>query len=260
MAIANGFRVNLVGRNIVSRDAIHIHIIFAAMVKQSSAIPSSAFSFLQALGQHNNRDWFNTHKTEFADQQTHIEHFAGLLLAELNKHDVIETPSGRKSLHRIYRDTRFSTDKTPYKTNWSGNFTRATKLRRGGYYFHLEPGKSYIAGGFWAPNAADLSRIRDDIAFDAAPLRKILASKAFTNSFGSLRGEQLKSAPKGFAKDHEAIDLLRYKQFLLIKTFTDEDVLSPVFLKMANDTFKNMRPFFDYMSEVLTTDQNGLAV
>jgi uncharacterized protein (TIGR02453 family) len=189
-----------------------------------------------------------------------VEQFAEALLRELNKFDEIETLSGKKSLHRIYRDIRFSTDKTPYKANWSGNFKRATKYRRGGYYFHLEPGNSYIAGGFWGPNAQDLKRIRDDIAFDATPLRKILKSKSFTSTFGALQGEQLKTAPKGFEAGHEAIDLLRYKQFLLIRRFSDKEVLSDSFLKEASQTFKNMRPFFDYMSEVLTTDTNGLEV
>jgi uncharacterized protein (TIGR02453 family) len=181
-------------------------------------------------------------------------------LQELNKHDQIETHSGKNSLHRIYRDTRFSKDKTPYKVNWSGGFKRATKYRRGGYYFHLEPGNSFIAGGFWAPNTQDLKRMRDDIAFDPAPLRKIVNSKSFTATFGTLQGEQLKTAPKGFEATNEAIDLLRYKQFLLIKKFTDKEVLSEHFLMGANQGFKNMRPFFDYMSEVLTTDVNGLEV
>jgi uncharacterized protein (TIGR02453 family) len=230
------------------------------MAKEKTGIPSSSFNFLNALKENNHREWFNANKAVFQKEQQLIETFAEQLLQELNKHDQIETPSGKNSLHRIYRDTRFSKDKTPYKVNWSGSFRRATKYRRGGYYFHLEPGDSFIAGGFWAPNAQDLKRIRDDIAFDPAPLRKILSSKPFVSTFEALQGEQLKTTPKGFEAMHEAIDLLRYKQFLLIKKFTDQEVLSEHFLKEANLTFKNMRPFFDYMSEVLTTDINGLEV
>jgi uncharacterized protein (TIGR02453 family) len=233
------------------------------MAKQQQAspiIPGSGFDFLLALKNNNDREWFNAHKSTFQQEQEQIERFAEALLRELNKHDVIETPSGKKSLHRVYRDIRFSNDKTPYKTNWSGNYKRATKFRRGGYYFHLEPGNSYLAGGFWAPNPQDLKRIRDDIAFDAAPLRKILKSKTFTATFGALHGEQVKTAPRGFEADHESIDLLRYKQFLLIRKFSDKEVLSGQFLAAASETFKNMRPFFDYMSEVLTTDTNGLGV
>lgn len=226
--------------------------------KEQPAIPAPALDFLVKLQDNNNRDWFNAHKTTFLEQQQHIEDFAEALLGKLSEHDLIETPSGKKSLYRIYRDTRFSQDKTPYKTHWSGSFKRATKHRRGGYYFHLGPGNSFIAGGFFGPVPADLKRIRDDIAFDAAPLRKILKNKTFVSRFGTLQGEQLKTAPKGFEADHEAIDLLRYKQFLLIKHFSDKEVLAANFLEEANQTLKDMRPFFDYMSEVLTTDTNGL--
>jgi uncharacterized protein (TIGR02453 family) len=231
------------------------------MVKNTNShIPTTTFTFLKSLKKNNNREWFLKHKEVYITEQTHIHNFAEALLHELNKHDVIETPSGKKACYRIYRDVRFSTDKTPYCTYFSGSFRRATKYRRGGLYFHLEPGNTWLAGGFWSPNTEDLKRIRDDIAFDATPLRKILKSKTFVSSFGTLQGEQLKKAPKGFDANHEAIDLLRYKQFLLIKKFTDKEVLSDDFIKLANQTFKNMRPFLDYMSEVLTTDVNGLEI
>lgn len=226
--------------------------------KNNVNIPKSGFEFLNSLKKNNNRDWFNAHKELYLNELSHIERFADALLAELNKEDVIETPSGKKSLHRIYRDIRFSKEKTPYKTNWSGSFRRATKQRRGGYYFHLEPGNSFIAGGFWGPNPEDLKRVRDDIAYDATPLRKILKNKSFISTFGKLQGEQVKTTPKGYDADNEGIDLLRYKQFLVKRNFTDKEVLSDSFLKEAAQTFRNMRPFFDYMSEVLTTDMNGL--
>ncbi len=227
------------------------------MTKQSVCIPSSSFDFLIQLKKNNNRDWFNDHKDEFLKEQYQIEKFADALLHELSTHDVIETPTGKKCLHRIYRDIRFSKEKIPYKTNWSGSFKRAGKSR-GGCYFHIEKGNSFIAGGFWAPNPEDLKRIREDLAFDDMPLRKILKSKSFLSTFGDMQGEQLKTTPKGFDAENSAIDLLRYKQFLLIRNFTDKEVLDKNFLKEANQTFKNMRPFFDYMTEVLSTDTNGI--
>lgn len=228
------------------------------MPKSSLLIPGASLEFLKSLKQNNNRDWFNAHKAEFSVQQALIQNFADGLLAGLNIHDVIETLSGKKSLHRIYRDTRFSKEKIPYKNNWSGSFKRATKQRRGGYYYHIEPGNTYIAGGFQQPDPQDLKRIRDDISQDPGPLRNILKSKSFIQTFGTLKGEQLKTTPKGFDATHEAIDLLRYKQFLLRKNFTDEEVLSSSFIQQAGEVFKQMRPFFDYMSEVLTTDSNGM--
>lgn len=223
-------------------------------------IPKSSLDFLLQLKTNNNKPWFETYKTTYLNELNHIENFAGALLQELSKTDVLETASGKKSVYRIYRDIRFSKDKTPFKTFWGGSYTRATAARRGGYYFHLEQGNSFVAGGFWGPNAADLKRIRSEFAHDPKSMKKILNSKSFVNTFGTLQGEQLKTAPKGFDVNHEAIDLLRYKQFLVMKRFTDDEVLSPDFLEQALETFKNMRPFFDYMSEILTIDINGASV
>ncbi|MEO7977204.1 DUF2461 domain-containing protein [Flavobacterium sp.] len=223
-------------------------------------IPKSSLEFLHKLKANNNKPWFEANKTKYLVELNHIENFAGALLQELSKTDVLETVSGKKSVYRIYRDIRFSKDKTPFKTFWGGSFTRATAARRGGYYFHLEKGNSFFAGGFWGPNAADLKRIRHELNLDAEPMEKILQSESFVKTFGTLQGETLKTAPKGFDVNHPAIDLLRYKQFLVIKRFTDEEVLSPLFLEQALDACKNMRPFFDYMSEVLTTDINGASV
>jgi len=223
-------------------------------------IQPSNLEFLKLVKKNNNRDWFNAHKERYLKEHDSIIAFADALLMEMNKHDVIETPSGKKSLHRIYRDTRFSKEKTPYKTNWSGGFKRATKKRRGGYYFHIEPGNSFVAGGFWGPEPQDLKRIRDEFAYDALPLRKILKSKNFVKTFGTLKGEQVKTTPKGFDANDPAIDLLRYKQLILVKEFTDKEVLSENFLKQVNETFRAMRPFLDYMTDVLTTDVNGISL
>lgn len=215
-------------------------------------------AFIQELAENNNRDWFNANKADYEVNREQVIAFAEALLARMNEHDVLETPSGKKSLFRIYRDVRFSKDKSPYKTHWSGSFKRASKFRRGGYYFHIEPGnQSFIAGGFWAPNKEDLARIREEIALASDELREIIQNKEFVDAFGSLQGEQLKSAPKGYEKDHPAIDLLRYKQFIVVKPFSDEEVLRPDFVEQVNGIFQKMRPFFDYMSDVLTTDANG---
>lgn len=229
-------------------------------MKQPVTIPKSSLDFLQQLKANNNKPWFEANKIKYLNELNHIETFAGALLQELSKTDVLETASGKKSVYRIYRDIRFSKDKTPFKSFWGGSFTRATSERRGGYYFHLEEGNSFFAGGFWGPSAADLKRVRSEFAHDAAPMQKILHSKSFVETFGVLQGEQLKTSPKGFDSNHEAIDLLRYKQFLIIRRFTDKEVLSPLFLEQALETCINMRPFFDYMSEILTTDSNGASV
>ncbi|MGZ4041767.1 MAG: DUF2461 domain-containing protein [Bacteroidia bacterium] len=224
------------------------------------SITSSNLEFLKQVKKNNNRDWFNAHKERYLTELKNIELFADALLEEMNKHDVIETVSGKKSLHRIYRDVRFSKDKTPYNIHWGGSFSRATKARRGTYYFHIEPGNTFVAGGFWGPNPEDLKRIRDEFSYDPRPFRKILKSKTFTKTFGKLQGERIKTTPKGFDANDAAIDLLRFKQFQLIKKFTDKEALDKNFMKEVNTAFKNMRPFLDYMSDVLTTDVNGIPV
>jgi uncharacterized protein (TIGR02453 family) len=137
---------------------------------------------------------------------------------------------------------------------------RDTKWLRGGYYYHIEPGNTVLAGGFWGPNSSDIKRIRDEIGADDKPLRQIINHREFKNTFGTLLGEEVKTAPKGFRKDHPAIDLLRKKQFIVKRSFTDNQVLSNEFLGEAIQTYNNMRSFFDYMSEVLTSDANGIPI
>jgi uncharacterized protein (TIGR02453 family) len=220
-------------------------------------LPPSVFSFLEDLKENNHREWFQNNKTRYQEQYNYALQFADELLIRMKQIDTIETISGKKSLFRINKDVRFSKDKSPYKTNIGGALTRATKYLRGGYYFHIEPGNCFLGGGFWAPSPEDLKHIRLQIAADPGPLQQILSSKEFIATFGQLEGEQLKSAPKGFSKDHPAIDLINYKQFLLIKKLTDEEVQSKQYLETVVSTFQAMRPFFDYMSEILTTDLNG---
>ncbi len=221
-------------------------------------IPKSLINFLIDLEKNNNREWFNEHKDRYLAEEEKMREFAEALHTEMSKHDHLVPMTGKEILFRIYRDTRFSKDKTPYKANRSGSFKRATARLRGGYYFHIEPrDRSFLAGGFWRPEKEDLDRIRQEIDFDDKPLRKIINQKKFRDTFGGFQGEQLKSAPRGYAKDHPAIDLLRNKSFVVMRHFTDSQVMDDSFLREANQTFRTMRPFLDYMSEVLTTDANG---
>lgn len=226
----------------------------------STTISKSTLQFLKDLAKNNNRPWFNDNKDRYLAAHENMIAFAEDVIDEMSHHDNLVPMTGKKSLFRIYRDVRFSKDKSPYKTNFAGGLKRATKWLRGGYYYHIEPGESFVGGGFWGPNSADLKRIRDEIAADDKPLRKIIADPTFKKTFGSLKGDAVKTAPKGFAKDHPAIDLLRHKQFLISRSFTEKEVTSPNFAKELCQAFQNMRPFFDYMSEVLTTDSNGVPI
>ena len=223
-------------------------------------IQPTTLQFLRDLREHNDRNWFQTHKARYDTARANMVDFADALLAKMNAVDRIETESGKKSLFRIYRDVRFSKNKAPYKTNMSGSFARATALLRGGYYFSVEPDASMVGGGFWAPERDDLKRIRTEIAADAQPLRDLLADPKLIETYGGLSGDQLKTAPRDFPKDHPDIDLLRYKQYLLTRNYTDREVLAKDFLEQVFEAFVRMRPFFGYMSEVLTTDENGVSL
>ena len=224
------------------------------------SIKKDAIDFLKELSKNNNREWFNNRKDQYIEVHGNIVAFADALITEMNKHDQIETASGKASVCRIYKDVRFSKDKTPYNTHWSGSLKRATKKLRGGYYFRIEPGNSFVATGFFGPNPDDMKRIRQDMNVNYQHWKNMLADQTLIKTFGKMTGDQLGSAPRGYAKDHPAIDLLRYKQFLFKHEFTDQEVCDPDFLDHVNDVFKKIRPFFNYMSEVLTTDANGISV
>lgn len=221
-----------------------------------TSIQPTTFDFLRDIQQNNNREWFNANKERYVTAHADVKSLASALEILMNQHDEIE----QLKVYRIYRDVRFSKDKTPYKSSLSGFMSRATKFRRGGYYFHIEPGKSFVGAGFWQPNSSDLARIRREIAASPDELREILADENFKKYFGTLGGNKLKTAPRGYPKDHEAIELLRYKSFLVNHSFTDEEVLQPDFLDKINNVYKAIRPFFNYMSEVLTTDENGAPI
>ncbi len=154
------------------------------------------FIYLSQLKQNNDRTWFNTHKKDYENAHKIMIDFVDNLIDEMRKHDNIETISGKKSLFRIYRDVRFSKNKLPYKTSWNGSLKRATLALRGGYYYHVEPGNTYIAGGFFGPNPDDLKHIRKQIAQDDGFLRNILNSNEIRSFFGDLNGEQVKTLDK----------------------------------------------------------------
>jgi uncharacterized protein (TIGR02453 family) len=225
-----------------------------------SVIAATTFQFLEELSNNNHREWFNQNKPRYTAAHENIIAFADVLLAAMQTHDVLETPSGKASLMRIYNDTRFSKDKTPYKAYFGGGFRRASKLRRGGYYFQIGPNNSMAAGGFFAPSPEDTLRIRKDMDINFPDWKKMLEEETFKTTFGTMKGETLTTAPKGFSKDNPVIQLLRHKQFYFERTFTDKEVLSSDFLDLLNTTFRNIRPYFDYMSDVLTTDLNGTPI
>ena len=217
-------------------------------------ISKNVFNFLEALKNHNNREWFKSNISTFRTIESEVKNFYSHLYDQLNQSDSIDN----FKVFRIYRDVRFSKNKTPYKTYFSGSFHRTKPELRGGYYLHLAPNnESFIATGFWNPDKEDLMRLRKEFEIDADEFRAIIAEPRFKANWGPLMGNELKSSPRGFAKQHPNIDLIRKKQFIFKKGYTDKEVLSDQFLQEVIYSFMVIRPYFDYMSSILTKNLNG---
>lgn len=221
----------------------------------SIQVPESSFQFLKQLRKNNHRDWMTEHKKEYQNSEKALKAFYAEILSGLNRTDEIE----KQKIFRINRDIRFSKDKTPYNVHRSVSWSRAGAHRRGGYYLRLEPGnKSAMGGGFFSPEPADLLRIRKEFELDSTVIRKILAQKDFKKTFGGFNQEYaVKTAPKGFSKEDENIDLIKLKSFFVMHSYTDKEVFAPNFSEKVITHFELLRPYFDFMSEVLTTDLNG---
>lgn len=217
----------------------------------------ATLDFLRALEQNNAKEWFNAHKDDYQAARANMSDFARQLHTRMKAHDNIQTERGGDHLYRIYNDLRFHPNKPPFNCRFAGGFNRVKPHLRGGYYFQLVPGNSYLSCGFFGPNADDLRRIRQDIDHHHEDWREVLSTPKLWATFGRMEGEQLKTAPTGYAKDHPAVDLLRYKQFIFRRRFTDAEVLRDDVVERFDRGFQAVRPFFDYMSEVLTTNANG---
>jgi uncharacterized protein (TIGR02453 family) len=223
----------------------------------NNSINNKVFEFLIELEKNNNREWFNENKAQFKSIEADIKKVYNTVFENLKTHDDVD----KLKLFRIYRDVRFSKNKQPYKTHFGGSFHRVKPHLRGGYYLHIQPNnESFIATGFWEPNNEDLLRMRKEFEMDDEEMRSILNDLSLKNVWGDLIGYELVSAPKGFNKEHKAIDLIRKKQYIFTKKFTDNEVLSQDFILNVNTAFKAIRPYFNYMSEVLTTDLNGVSL
>ena len=220
------------------------------------AIPKNTISFLKELKLNNNREWFNENKDRFNTIQSQVKIFAQEVKDSLNVSDNIE----KIKIFRIYRDLRFSKDKTPYKKNIGMAFHRAKPELRGGYYLEISADESFIAAGFWNPNKEDLLRIRKEIEIDGQEFKRIINQKKIKEIWGDLKGDEVKTSPKGFTSHHEYIDLIKKKQFIFIKKLKEKDILDEKFQNELVNYFESIRPFFDYMSEVLTTNLDGESI
>lgn len=224
-----------------------------------SGIPKESLLFLKTLAKNNHKEWMDEHRKAYKSSESQLKEFYAIVQEGLNKNDEI----AKLKVFRINRDIRFSKDKTPYNIHRSVSYSRAGAHRRGGYYLRIEPGnKSVVAGGFFSPEPKDLKRIRTEFHMDASEIRRILSEPKFAKAYGGKfdAWDPVKTAPKGFSKDDPNIDLIRLKNFFVTKSFTDAEVCAPNFSETVIHHFELLRPFFDYMTEVLTTDLNGVSL
>lgn len=210
-------------------------------------------SFLTDLSQHNNKTWFEAHRSEYESARATFEQFTDHLIDEFRVSDGLGNLSARDCVSRIYRDIRFSKDKSPYKTNlWATIAPGGKKATRMGYHVSIQPqGRSIVAGGMWQPTTQQLIRFREAMDMDAAELKQITNKKAFIDYFGGIEGEKLKTAPQGYDRSHPEIDLLKLKQIMVVRYFQDREVLAEDFPVRIAEGCRLMRPFLNYLNDIL---------
>ena len=210
-------------------------------------------NFLDNLSQNNYKAWFDTHRTDYETARDIFNQFVDYLIDELRTSDNLQGLSAKECVARIYRDIRFSRDKSPYHANLSAIIAPGgRKSVTQGYYVSLQPhGQSLVAGGLYMPSPEQLDRFRQAIDQHAGEFKAITGNPAFVEQFGKIEGERLKTAPKGYDRAHPEIDLLRLKQVTALHHFSDQQVLAGDFPEKAVIVCKVMEPFLNYLDEVL---------
>ena len=214
----------------------------------------ATLKFLRALKRNNRRDWFNAHSDDY---EAHVREPMTVIIERLGVDFRAFAPelvaSPRVSLYRIYRDTRFSENKAPYKTHVAAVFpTRSLAKHEGaGLYFHISPEEVWIGGGMYAPQMPQLLAVRGHIATNVKRLRTIVESPAFRRQVGHLEGERLQRVPRGFPKDHEAAEFLKFRQFLAGREFPTALATSPGFYRTLITVFRRVAPLARFLNEPL---------
>jgi len=211
--------------------------------------------FLKALKKNNNKEWFDKHKSQYLEAKAEYEDLVGRLIAIISKFDKKINPGlkVKDCVFRIYKDVRFSKDKTPYKTNMGADISAGgKKASMPGYYFHFEPGNSFLAAGSHMPAPEQLTAIRQEIDYNGDKLEKILKSKSYSKYCKGLDDyDRLVTSPKGYAKDHKHIELLKNKSFLAFHPIPEKYLTSKQLDKYAGEGFKAMLPLVEFLREAI---------
>lgn len=211
----------------------------------------NVFDVLKQIKTNNNKDWFDANKEKYLLAKDEFEKYTDEIINGIRKFDKKIDPgiTAKKCTFRIYKDVRFSKDKTPYKTNMGASINPGGKKSQiAGYYFHCEPGNSFLAGGVYMPMPDVLQAIRQEIDYHPKEFKKIMSSPSFKKYFDGLDEiEKLKTVPKGFDKENEMIEILKHKHFIVTHELKDKDLLDSKKIAYIIEGFKSMKPFIDYL-------------
>jgi uncharacterized protein (TIGR02453 family) len=216
-------------------------------------IKRSTLDYLIAIKDNNNRDWFIKHRASYDEARENFEQFVQEIINNITVFEPIMKGLEVKSCtYRFNRDIRFSNDKSPYKSHFGAFVVRGGKKngdKLAGYYIHIEPGKSIIAGGAYMPPAPWLTAIREKIDEEPERILKIINTKDFIKYFGKLDGEKLKKAPKGYPSDHPNLELLKLKSYLVVNEVSDDFVMSEKYFDHTMNVFKAMKTMNGFMND-----------
>ena len=220
-------------------------------------LQSSTLKFLKALKKNNNKPWFDAHRKEYEQAKGDFTFFIQSVIDKHSKSDpTINSISAKDCMFRINRDIRFSKDKSPYKTNMGAYINRGGKKSLfGGYYFHCEPGQSFVGGGLWMPMPPELNKVRQEIDYNYAAFKKIITSKKFNAVYKDLSRDPeyvLSRVPKGYETDNPAAEYLKMKSFVALTSLKDSDLTSKELLKKTTDAFASLQPLLTFINESLT--------
>jgi uncharacterized protein (TIGR02453 family) len=209
-------------------------------------------AFLTQIEANNNKPWLEANQSSYQLAKQEFEQFVQQVIAELRPVVELGDLTAKSCIFRLHRDVRFAKDKSPYQTHMSAAIGRNGKKSSLPYYLQLAPnGQSFLGGGLYMPSSAQLIQLREAIADDARDLKAIAKAKAFRHYFGELRGDRLKVAPQGYAKDHPEIELLRHKQLLTLHPLADDRVTAADFVPHVVQVFTAMKPFLDYLQRTI---------
>ncbi|WP_423146879.1 DUF2461 domain-containing protein [Rubrolithibacter danxiaensis] len=219
-------------------------------------VQPSTLQFLKDVSENNNREWFASHKDQYIRSRENLLELTAQIIQKLSETDnqIPADLNPDTCVMRIYRDIRFSTDKTPYKTNFGiGISPRGKNFNGPGYYIQIEPGKSFIAGGSWYPESEQLKAIRQEIDYNSSDFKDIIESGDFKKYFGDFDPEQkLKTMPKGYPADHEMIEYLKLKCFVASRSITDEELQKKDVVDNIVDTLEKLYPLMVFLRNAIS--------